>query len=527
MSTNINQSHEHWRYVNGIKFSTIVSAIENFSTREPAAKSLANLFAAIGRELGELVSSEREYHIFNNPDIKQLHYMNCKANSYQETKSPIEFRYEFDKSDKLKWLFLTFRTKTKNDNPDPIVIFNPDEKLFPKALLEVLDNPTHIAFAPFCRNDTPFGYYFFCWYTNNLPLIFKSGNTQGNLEYILREGAINVLDYVHTLVTTLISNHFPIHRDTYIPTFQKIGIRTACILFADIRNFTTAFEYSRLVETAGNQYPQLPQLLTGFVKSFLEAASIIISQSGIGRIDKFLGDGIMATFGDYLAPEESVDKVCCLLSLYSACMLQSAFEKLFILFKKHPIYTKFLLESNDVFNIALGIGIDYGSVLFDYFGSVPEQDTRTSNLIGGYLEYTAVGDHVNTAQRLEGLASKPAMQVSVLERAPLRKDEALIAPIMLSRTTFMRISQILSDTSNNPLLKEVLYRSTFSLKGKGTAIEAYEVFPDEINGDFILRVLQNCTRRQIYLKIEAAWNGKKFDFDDETIKKLAKQYFPN
>jgi hypothetical protein len=55
--------------------------------------------------------------------------------------------------------------------------------------------------------------------------------------------------------------------------------------------------------------------------------------------------------------------------------------------------------------------------------------------------------------------------------------------------------------SSNTISKEVLYRSTFSLKGKGTAIDAYEISPNNINGDHIIRFLNEYAGKRIRWKI--------------------------
>jgi class 3 adenylate cyclase len=168
---------------------------------------------------------------------------------------------------------------------------------------------------------------------------------------------VSVLDYLHTLVEKLISNHFHMHRDTYIPSFQRVGKESVAILFADVRNFTSAFETSRLICTGGEQYPEL---LTGFLKCYLEAAALVIAEPGIGRIDKFIGDGIMATFGEHVVASRDRECVACLLALYSSCVLIDAFDKLRTLLQEHPAYLSFQRQYNDVIDIRLGTGINFG-----------------------------------------------------------------------------------------------------------------------------------------------------------------------
>lgn len=519
-----------WRYLNGIKYFTAVATVQNFSTRGPALDSITRLFSLIGKELGLLVASKNQYHFFTNPSMKQLDYLNCqKGTTYGSISQPVEFAYKFSSTDPLKWTLLTFRNKNNEDTPCLEVLYNPDDRLFPPLVRKALGSPKHIALAPFCKDDTPFGFYVFSWNQNLLPALFEQ-TEEGQR---LREGAIRILYYVHSLVGRLISNHYFIHRDTYIPSFQRVGSKAVCILFADIRNFTSAFETSRLMTETGEKYPQL---LIGLIKAYLEAASIIIPQPGIGRIDKFIGDGIMATFGEYDVSRGSNDVFACLLALYSAAILHDAFEKLRLRFFRHDVFRNFEREYNDVLNIKLGIGLNFGKVIFDYFGSNSIQIPTASNLMGGYLEYTAVGDHVNIAQRLEGLASKPITQVSLLERGTgrERRSKNFIAPIMLSRTVFMRVSQALVyPVGPDSVDFEEMYRSSFSLKGKGSAVEAYEVFPDEINGDHIIRIVEKFAVKRISDTVKSAWIGegrvakeRGFKFSDDLADQLAERYFP-
>jgi class 3 adenylate cyclase len=503
---------DFWRYANGVKFSAAVSAIERFNTREPVAQALANLFATIGNELSVLIGAERTFHFFSNPDLRQIHLLDCDSHStHLECSQPIEFRHLLDPIDKLSWSFYPSSERSTRAQ----------SQVLPDTLLREFGSPFRVALAPFCRSDTPFGYFAFCWQSEQAPDVF--GDSPEGIR--LREAATCILDYLHTLVIKLILNHFPIHRDTYIPSFQRSGKESVCILFADIRNFTSAFETSRFISQDGQKYPQL---LIGFIKAYLEAASLIIAEPGIGRIDKFIGDGIMATFGEYVVAPKDRDSAACLLGLYSASMLLDAFAKLHALFLKHPAFTEFLRQYNDVVSLRLGVGINFGEVVFDYFGSAAEIGSH-SNLLGGYGEYTAVGDNVNAAQRLEGLASKPVAQVALLERGREREERSrvLIAPIVLSRTAFLRIPEALRPLGRDDDQSwEDSYRSSFALKGKGSVTQAYELFEDEINGDALIRRLRELVGTRLSDKVASCWKATRFQFDEADAKRLASRYFP-
>jgi class 3 adenylate cyclase len=505
---------EFWRYVNALKFSAAVAAVESFSTREPAGVSLGRLFQAVGVEVGLFIGSERQFHFFTNPDLREMHLVECVPGGPTPGQyfklSDVQFQYEFKREDPLGWGYF-----------DPAKVGSK----FPPALLSAMKGPGWVALAPFFKGNTPFGYYAFCWYGDDSPPPFRPGE-DGDA---LKEASIVILNYVHDVASRLVCNHYPMHRDTYIPSFQRVGFQSVCILFADIRNFTTAFESGHLRMENGDAYSRA---LVGFLKAYLEAAAIAIAQPGIGRIDKFIGDGIMATFGEYVVcPDADRPLLSCLLGLYAAAILQSAFEKLKARLFQHNAVRAFLSEYNDVLDIRLGVGINYGEVMFDYFGSSDLPDAPESNLIGGYTEYTAVGDHVNAAQRLEGLANKPIGAIGLLERGVgrERRSASFTAPIVMSRTVFRRSSGALARPASNTVPPEEEYRSSFTLKGKGSAVEAFEVHTYEINGDFIIWKMKDIDKsNRLYQSIGRTWRAeaRSFEFDDAIIDQLARKYLP-
>lgn len=135
-----------------------------------------------------------------------------------------------------------------------------------------------------------------------------------------------------------------------------------CVLFADIRNFTTRSEQLPAEEVI--------KLLNGY---FTEMTAAIHKHGG--TVDKFIGDGIMAFFG---APQ--------MLECPERNALEAAQEMLLRLEK----YNLKLLALNQE-PIRIGIGLHVGDVIVGNVGS----ETRN--------EYTAIGDVVNTSSRLEGI----------------------------------------------------------------------------------------------------------------------------
>lgn len=138
-----------------------------------------------------------------------------------------------------------------------------------------------------------------------------------------------------------------------------------CVLFADIRGFTTRSEQA--------QPEAIIELLNGYFKQMTE----VIHKHG-GVVDKFIGDGLMAFFGAPQSLEQPERK-----------SLEAAQEMLLRLHR----YNQSLVERG-VEPIAIGIGIHAGDAILGYIGS----EARN--------EYTAIGDAVNTASRLESMTKE-------------------------------------------------------------------------------------------------------------------------
>ena len=133
------------------------------------------------------------------------------------------------------------------------------------------------------------------------------------------------------------------------------------LLFSDIRGFTTLSEKTD------------PEKLVTLLNEYLSPMTEIVMRNK-GTLDKFIGDAVMAIYG---APVKQENQA------FLACI--SAVE---MIEKLKEINTEW--AKNNLPNIDIGIGINTGEAVVGNMGA----DIR--------FDYTAIGDTVNLAARLEG-----------------------------------------------------------------------------------------------------------------------------
>jgi adenylate cyclase len=148
--------------------------------------------------------------------------------------------------------------------------------------------------------------------------------------------------------------------------------RVISLLFCDIRGFTKISE----------QLP--PHELGGLLNRYLSEMSRVILDQG-GTLDKYIGDAIVAMFG---APVEQPD--------HAARALRAALEM-----QRHLENLRADFAGTPFASLEIGIGVHCGPVLVGNFGS----DLR--------FDYTAIGDAVNLASRLESLTKSYTSRILV------------------------------------------------------------------------------------------------------------------
>lgn len=146
------------------------------------------------------------------------------------------------------------------------------------------------------------------------------------------------------------------------------------VLLSDIRDFTQLSE------------SLTPEELLAFLNDYFARMVEIIVRNG-GCVDKFMGDGILAVFGAPLALEDHAARA-------AACALEM-----------HFCLERFNAERirSGLVPIRFGVALNTGSAVAGMVGSKDK------------LEYTVVGDTVNTVSRLEGLNSKFGTELLVTE----------------------------------------------------------------------------------------------------------------
>jgi adenylate cyclase len=185
----------------------------------------------------------------------------------------------------------------------------------------------------------------------------------------------------------------------------ETGRREVTLLFSDIRGFTTLSE------------SRSPEEVIALLNRYFTLQVDVVFNHG-GSLDKFIGDCIMAMWGAPLdQPDHARRAVACALDM--ADTLQT--------FKR-----ELGAEQSD---FDVGIGLHSGPAVVGLMGS---QKRR--------LEYTAIGDTVNLASRIEGLTKDAKRR------------------ILVSRETMERCRGAF----------EFLSCGTFAVKGRAQPVELFE-----------------------------------------------------
>ncbi len=164
------------------------------------------------------------------------------------------------------------------------------------------------------------------------------------------------------------------------PVEMRGESREVTVLFSDIRGFTTLSEQ--------HSAEQVVELLNDY---FSRQVRVIFAHGG--TVDKFIGDAIMAFWGAPVSDERQAEH-----AVHAALAMADALAE----------FRASLPEALRGFDI--GIGIHTGPAVVGFIGS----DNR--------LDYTAIGDTVNLASRIEG-QTKGVARILVSEQTRERCGE--------------------------------------------------------------------------------------------------------
>ena len=165
--------------------------------------------------------------------------------------------------------------------------------------------------------------------------------------------------------------------------------RRVTVLFADIRDFTAIAE--------GMRPEEVVELLSEF---FSHMVDVILRNQG--TIDKFLGDGMMVIFG---APVDDPNQ--------EEHAVRAALEM-----QRELAQLAAQWEQQGRRSFKMGIGINSGSAVVGNIGSLE------------HMEYTAIGDTVNLAARLETATKELGVEIVVSEQT-----HDAVRPLFIWRAT--------------------------------------------------------------------------------------------
>lgn len=150
--------------------------------------------------------------------------------------------------------------------------------------------------------------------------------------------------------------------------------REITVFFSDVRGFTTLSE-----ELA-------PEVLVEIMNTYLNRVTDVLFHHG-ATLDKYLGDGVMAFWGAPLSQPDHPRRAC-----MAALEIQEVVADISRSLRRKGLPA-----------LRVGVGLATGPAVVGNFGSEK------------HFDYTAVGDTVNTASRLEGLTRMLGVDILLTE----------------------------------------------------------------------------------------------------------------
>lgn len=225
--------------------------------------------------------------------------------------------------------------------------------------------------------------------------------------------------------------------------------REATFMFTDIAGFTT------LSEVLGTEE------LANTLNAYLDGACAIVLKHG-GTIDKFIGDAIMAIFNAPIEqPDHAMRAVRCAVEL-------DAYAEAFRIAKN---------AENNPIGITR-IGIHTGEATIGNFGSQQRMD------------FTALGDTVNTAARTEGVNKYFGTRICVTQETVDRCPELRFRPIgdviLKGKLTPVTLYNPALDDADQGLRDDYMAAFTLLRSEDPAAVDAFKLLGERFPGDPIV-----------------------------------------
>ena len=296
--------------------------------------------------------------------------------------------------------------------------------------------------------------------TGSFGIIFEY-----TLEQLERRRYRNVLDrYVSKNVAKTILDD----RRSFVEAL-KGRKQPVTVLFSDIRGFTTMTESS----DADKLVAQLNEYFRDMVGSVLE---------NNGTLQKFIGDAIMAVWGDTYSKGAAADAHG---AVTTALQMRAALAKLNADWKGKADRAK----------LSIGIGVNHGEVIVGNIGH-PQR-----------MEFTVLGDGVNLAARLESATKQFHTDILIGEQVgKLTREHFIYRTVDLltvkGKTKPVEVFALLSDRSIPPPAWLETYHTAVKMYRRREFKEAAEHFKStqkQINGgDFLCEMyLSRCEAYQV------------------------------
>ncbi|MFZ0834522.1 MAG: adenylate/guanylate cyclase domain-containing protein, partial [Mycobacterium sp.] len=161
---------------------------------------------------------------------------------------------------------------------------------------------------------------------------------------------------------------------------DECGARTQATAPAEYKQVTVLF--ADVVHSMDLAAAVGPERLREIMAELVDRCAVVVKRYG-GTVDKFTGDGIMALFGAPVSLEDHAFRAC-----LAAVDIQEETRRL-----------ASELESTDHIVLQLRVGLNSGQVIAGEIGS-------------GAMGYTAIGEHVGMAQRMESVAPPGGVMLS-------------------------------------------------------------------------------------------------------------------